>query len=214
MMGSDRSRLQPPSENSSTRKRVQTAVGRKPAAYFARYGWRLPVMRDVELARQPDAHGPPRLPRAERGDGRIRIGLHFLAAERAAHAQTLDRHLIARHAEHARDHLLRFGRMLCRRVDRDESRFVNPRNGGLRLEIEMFLAADGQLAVDTNGARVDGGRVAVDDPKRVGEKAALVDGLFDREDGGQRLVRGRHRAERRVAAASSVSPSTQAIGCW
>ena len=47
----------------------------------------------VERARQAHAHRPSGLPRAQRGDGGPRIGLHLLAAERAAHAQAFHRDL-------------------------------------------------------------------------------------------------------------------------
>ena len=49
--------------------------------------------------------------------------------------------------------------------------FVNPRNGRLRLEIEMLLPADPQLAVDSQRARLDHRRIAVGDAERLGEKA-------------------------------------------
>ncbi len=68
--------------------------------------------RHVEMARQAHAHGPAGLPRAERGDGGPGVGLHFFAAERAAHAQALHGDLMARDAEHARDDLLRLAGML------------------------------------------------------------------------------------------------------
>ena len=85
--------------------------------------------RHVELARQPDAHGPAGLPRAERRDRRKRVGLHLLAAERAAHAEALDGDLVASEPEHARDDVLRFGWMLGGGVQRHAAALVEPRNG-------------------------------------------------------------------------------------
>ena len=78
------------------------AAGRrasKPAAIARQERMALAGERHVERARQPHAHRPPGLPCAQRRDGRPRIGLHFLAAERAAHAQTLHRHLVARDSQ-------------------------------------------------------------------------------------------------------------------
>ena len=82
----------------------------------------------------------------------------------------------------------------------------------LRFEVEVLLPADSQLAVDTQRARFEGRDVAIDDAERLGQKAAGLDGLFDRQDRRQRLrIRAVTRAAPRCAA-SSVSPSTQATG--
>ena len=143
--------------------------------------------RDVQRARQPHAHRPPRLPGAERGDGSVRIGLHFLPPERAAHPQAFHHHVIPRHAEHAGDDLLRFGRMLGRRVDGDEAGLVDPRERRLRLEIEMLLTADPQFAFDAQRTRLDDRRVAVRDREGLVEEAACVNRLLDRQNGRQRL---------------------------
>ena len=151
MTGSDRSRLHPPSENSAIAQSVQPAVGREPCGVFRKVWMALPRDGHVELARQPDAHGASCLVRAKRRDRRIRVGLHFLPAERSTHSQALDRHMITRDAKHARDDLLRFGRMLRRGVDGDESCLIYPRERRLGFEIEMLLAADPQLALDTSG---------------------------------------------------------------
>ena len=108
MTGSDKSRLHPPSENSWIRAAFRRPSDANPATYLGKIRMALARKREVELARQPDTHRAPGLPRAECGDGGIGIGLHFLAAERTSHAQALDNHLITRHAEHARYDLLRF----------------------------------------------------------------------------------------------------------
>src|SRR5688572_13034293 len=141
----------------------------------------------VERARQPDAHGPPRFPRAERGDGRVRIGLDLFTAERAPHTETLDGYLIATQAEHTRDDLLRLRRMLRRGMNRDESRLIYPRDGSLRFKIEMFLAANPNFSMDTNEARINRGHVAVNNPKLFGQETVRVDRFLDCENGRQRL---------------------------
>src|SRR5262249_5298427 len=65
------------------------------AHFVARQEWMaLARERHIEHARQAHAYGQPRLPRADRGDGGVWVRLHFLAAERAAHAETFDRDLI------------------------------------------------------------------------------------------------------------------------
>ena len=97
--------------------------------------------------------------------------------------------MITRDAKHARDDLLRFGWMLRRGVDGDESCLIYPRERRLGFEIEMLLAADPQLALDTSGARIDRSSIAIDDPKLIGKEAAGLDGLLDRKDGRQRLER-------------------------
>ncbi len=108
--------------------------------------------REVQRARQPHAHRPPGFPGAQCRDGRPRIGLHFLAAERAAHAQTFHRHFVARDSQHPRDHFLRFGGMLRGGMRRHAAGFIQPRNRALRFQIEVLLAADLQLAFETQRA--------------------------------------------------------------
>ncbi len=111
--------------------------------------------REIERARQPHTHGPPRLPGAQCRDGRPRIGLHFLAAEGAAHAQTFHRHFVARNSQNARDHLLRFGGMLRGRMRRHAAGFIQPCNRALRFQIEVLLAADLQFAFEAQRAGLD-----------------------------------------------------------
>ena len=60
---------------------------------------------------------------------------------------------------------------------------------------------------------VERGHVAVGEPQRLGEEAARVDRLLDRQDRRQRLVRRRCTRAAPRCAASSVSPSTHATGC-
>ncbi len=98
---------------------------------------------------------------------------------------------VLRHAEHARDDLLRLGRVLRRRVHEHARRpRRDQRERGLRLEIEVLLPADDELALEAcaarRAARPRRRRVARRSP--VGEEAAGGDGLRDRQDGRQRLV--------------------------
>ena len=174
----------------------------------------LPGERHVERPRQAHAHRAPRLPRAERGDGRPGVRLHLLAAERAAHAQALDRHLVLGEPEHARDDLLRLGGMLRGRVHRRRRRSRRARRSRLRLEIEVLLAADRQLAVEAERARRESGHVAAREAERVGEEAPGGDRLLDGEDRGQRFVLGTARGPRPVARprASRRAPTPPA-GC-
>ena len=215
MIGSDRSRLQPPSEYSCNADSVQAAVGRETGGVARKIGMALAGERHVELARQPDAHGPPRLPGAERGDGGKRVGLHFLAAERAAHAQALDRHLI-RGTPSTRATTSCVSDGCC--VDEwtaTNPALIDPREGGLRLEVEMLLAADPQLALDTSASCASiAATYRRREPKRLGEETVGVDGLLDRQDGRQRLdtplSRARRRAWRRPA--SRPAPTRPAGG--
>ena len=105
-------------------------------------------MHHVLPARQADAHRPPEARRRQRRDRRPGVGLHFLAAEGAAHAQALHDDRVLRHAEHARDDLLRLGRVLRRRVDEHAAVLVAIRERGVGLEIEVLLPADRELAVE------------------------------------------------------------------
>ena len=84
------------------------------------------------------------------GDGRERgelVALRFLAAEAAAHAADLDRHRVARHAEHVADHVLHLARMLRRGIDGDVMVFAGNGEGDLAFEVEMVLAAEPHAAL-------------------------------------------------------------------
>ncbi len=77
--------------------------------------------------------------------------------------------------------------MLRRGMNRDEPRFINPGERCLRLEIEMLLTADLQLAFEPDRTRLDARGVAIGDSQRLVEEAARLDRLFDRQNGRQRL---------------------------
>ena len=171
---------------------LENAVAIEPRGISHQIRMALAGERHVQLTRQSHAHGPLHLPRAERGDGGVRIRLHFLAAECSAHAHAFHNHLIARDAEHPRNHVLGFRRVLRRRMHADEAGFVYPGDRGLRFQIEMFLAADAQLALDMELARVDARHVSARDTVLSGEKAVALYGFFQREDRRQRLIIDRH----------------------
>ncbi len=80
----------------------------------------------------------------------------------------------------------------------------------------MLLAADGEFAFELQVERLAmaAAGIAAYDGDRAREEASGRDGVFDGEDGGERFVFGAHELRRRRCAASSVSPSTQATGCW
>ena len=156
----------------------------------------LPGEGHVENARKAYAHRPARFPCAQRRDRRPRIRLHLLAAECTAHAQAFHRHLVAGKAEHARDFVLRLARMLRRGMQSDAARFIDPRNGALRLEVEMLLPADAEGSCDTH--RPGGlSHIAPLQPQRPRMKAPFLNRLFDRQNCRQHFVL--HHRPRRPA---------------
>ena len=112
---------------------------------------RVPLAGDhhVALAVEAKPHRAVRLPCAEGCDGREGVGVGLLAAEAAAHAQGLAGDLVLGHAEHARDDRLRLGGVLGRRVDHHLAGLVEVDEGALALEVELLLAADVELALQT-----------------------------------------------------------------
>ena len=127
----------------------------KPAA-IARQEWMaLAGERHVERARQAHAHRTPGLPGAERRDRRPRIRLHFLAAERAAHAQAFHRHLIAARCPARAPRSPAFPRdAASRSAAATPPDLVEPRDGALRLQIEMLLPADREARPSNVRARL------------------------------------------------------------
>ena len=145
---SERSRLQPPSEYRCMRAALHAALVVEARVEACQERMPLAGDRHIEAARKADPHRTAGLASAQRGDGGEGIGLRFFAAESAAHAQALHRDHVSRHAQHARDNLLRLAGMLRGRVQRDAARFVQPGHGRLRLQVEMLLAADVNFAFD------------------------------------------------------------------
>ena len=74
--------------------------------------------------------------------------LRFLAAEAAAHAPALDHDVVRVHAQRMRDHVLHLARVLGRALHQHALVFLRDRVGDLAFEVELFLAADIQLALD------------------------------------------------------------------
>ncbi|MEZ5522753.1 MAG: hypothetical protein R3F08_14935 [Dokdonella sp.] len=101
----------------------------------------------VDAARQLDAHRTTGCLGGECGDSRIRIGLGFLAAESATHAQAATDHAIRRQAQHPGHDDLGLGRMLRRGHDLDDALGIDLRPAGLGFEVEMVLATDRDFAV-------------------------------------------------------------------
>ena len=212
-MASERSRLQPPSEYSWMR-----AACKRPSLVEARgeaCQERVPLAGDrhIQAPRKADPHRPAGLARAQRGHRGEAIGLRFLAAERAAHAQALHRHHVARHAQHTRDNLLRLAGMLRGGVQRDAARFVQPRQRRLRLQIKMLLAADVNFALDAMlDARQFRCGIAAPYGQRTAVKTLRRDRVFHGENGRAAAGTPRTTASAPSRAASSVSPNTHATG--
>ena len=146
--GSERSRLQPPSAVERRVERLQQAVvveadppGGVEAVPLAGHG-------HVLGAVEPQPHRPTGERRAERGDRGEAVRLHLLAAERAAHAQALHGDLVAVHAEHVGDDLLRLGRVLRAALHEHLAALVDLRQRAVRLEVEVLLAGELELALE------------------------------------------------------------------
>ena len=109
---------------------------------------RMALSRDghVEVAVELHAHGFSRPQRGQGDEGGKSVALHLLAAESAAHARGLDHDPVSRHAEHLRDDGLDLRGVL--RGGAYEQRAVLPRlgPGGVRLQVEMLLAARLELS--------------------------------------------------------------------
>src|SRR5690606_33575405 len=76
--------------------------------------------------------------------------LAFLAAKGAAHAAAFARNLRIRHAEHARNEMLHFGRMLGRTEDAHLVILAGAGESDLALQVAMLLAADMQSAAEAS----------------------------------------------------------------
>src|SRR5437016_5820895 len=75
--------------------------------------------RHVEHSGQTNPYGTLGFPRAKRGDSGPWIRLHFFAAKRTTHPQTLDRDQVPGDSENPRHNLLGFRWMLCGGIDHD-----------------------------------------------------------------------------------------------
>src|SRR5208282_5350053 len=82
------------------------------------------------------------------GERRPGAGLALLSAEAAAHPPRLDGDEGVGQAENARDDVLDLGRVLGRAIEGHLARFARHGERHLPFEIEMFLAADAERAVE------------------------------------------------------------------
>ncbi len=95
---------------------------------------------------EPDPDRSAGQPGAERGDGREAVRLHLLAAEAAAHAEALHGHLVAGQAEHVSDDLLRLRGVLGAALDEHLPVLVDQGQRRVRLQVEVLLVGELELA--------------------------------------------------------------------
>jgi hypothetical protein len=98
---------------------------------------------------QPDRTTGERRP--ERRNGRIPVRLHLLAAEAAAHAETLDGHVVTVQPKDVGDDLLGLGGVLGAALDEDLAVLVDVGEGGVGLEVEVLLPRELELAAEHVG---------------------------------------------------------------
>ena len=152
--GSERSRLQPPSAVSVATSAREPAVRVEPDLPHRVEAVPLARHRHVLGAgeAQPDRTAGQR--GAERGDRGEAVRLHLLAAEPAAHPQALHGDLVARQAQHVGDDLLGLARVLRARLDEDLPVLVDERERRVRLQVEVLLPGELELALEDVGTRV------------------------------------------------------------
>ncbi len=83
---------------------------------------------------------------AERGDGREAVRLHLLAAEAAAHPQALHGHFVAVQTQDVRDDFLGLRGVLGAALDEHLLGLVDVGQRGVRLQIEVLLVGELELA--------------------------------------------------------------------
>jgi hypothetical protein len=150
----------------------------------------------VALARHGEVLGavqphPDRAPgerRAQGGDRREPVRLHLLAAEAAAHAQALDGDLVVVPAQHVGHDLLGLGGVLGAALDEDLLALVDMGQGAVRLQVEVLLAGELELAAEDVGG---GGEAGLEVAPRHLRGRALEglgrDRLGHLDEGGERL---------------------------
>ncbi len=145
--------------------------------------------REVLGAVEPQPDRPAGEHGAERGDRREPVRLHLLAAEAAAHPQALHGDLVAVQAEHVRDDLLGLGRVLRAALDEDLPALVDEGQRGVRLEVEVLLAGELELAAEHVRRPGEAGLDVAAAPAAVAPpwKLCGVDRLAHRHEGRQRL---------------------------
>ena len=144
---------------------------------------------EVLGAVQPQPYRPSGQPAAERGDGREPMRLHLLAAEATAHPQALHGDLVALQAEDVRNDLLRLRRVLGAALDEDLAVLVDVRQRAVRLEVEVLLAGELELAAEHVVGPGEGGLDVAAFELRLRPLEALgLDGLAYGHERRQRLV--------------------------
>ncbi len=115
-------------------------------------------------------------------------GLRLLAAERAAHAPHLDRHVGMADAEQVGDEVLAFARMLGGGEDMDLSGLARDRHRDLAFEVEMLLPADFERAGQAvgGGGERGGGIAARHALGRLDQRVRRL-GIGDADEGGEGL---------------------------
>ena len=133
---------------------------------------------DIAGAVEAQSHRPARELRSERGQGRVAVGLHLLAAEAAAHAQALDGHLVGGDSEDVGDDVLGLGGVLGRGLDEDLFVLVHMGQAGLRLEVEVLLTGELEFALeDMSGIGERGVDLALVDRQGLAVVAVRGDGI-------------------------------------
>ena len=106
----------------------------------------------ADLDRAPEPFG------GNRGQGGELVGLRLLAAKAAAHAPDLDGYGMRRNAERMRHHVLHFARMLGRGIDGHVLVLARHGKRNMAFQVEMVLATDPHMALETARRRRDRGR--------------------------------------------------------
>ena len=149
--GSDRSRLQPPSEVSVASSACSRPSSSKPTRQLGVEAVPLAGHRHVLGAVEPQPHRPPGQRGAERGDRGEPVRLHLLAAEAAAHPQALHGHLVAVQPQDVGDDLLGLRRVLGAALHEHLAVLVDVRQRAVGLEVEVLLPGELELAAEHVG---------------------------------------------------------------
>ena len=102
-------------------------------------------------AGEPQPHRAAGEPGPEGRDRGEPVRLHLLAAEAAAHPQALHRHRVAGHAEDVGDDVLGLGGVLGAALDEHLAGLVDLRQRRVRLEVEVLLSGEVELAAEHVG---------------------------------------------------------------
>ena len=212
--GSERSRLQPPSAVSVASSARSLPSASNPTFHDRVEAVPLARHRHVLRAVEPQPHRAAGQRGAERGDRGVAVRLHLLAAEAAAHPQALHGDLVAAAAQHVRDDLLGLARVLGAGLDEDLPVLVDVRERRVRLQVEVLLAGELELALEHVGAACP--TAASGSPRRTVGRApwklsAAMASVTVTSDGSGSYSTSTLPAP--IRAASRVSPSTQQTAC-